>query len=226
MVLAGRPTNQGIRFIVGICIIALSIYGFYIALSRVNSPELFLVPVGVDLPDSPCTEVLFPEFSLCAPPGPEYEPRPDGTVGIRVPAMKVRGELRVLEKLPREDEWRTSLRKPIIRAFLGDERSMGTWELLGNILSRRYNPTLMGIKSQLFPSWMKNTEGAEILYPRGTKAMLFYTPERLLGFAFQGEKIVMLSCEGAMDKESALIFVRSIRITSPEGRGRESSHSS
>ena len=226
MVLAGRPTSQGIRFIVGICIIALSIYGFYIALSRVNSPELFLVPVGVDLPDSPCTEVLFPEFSLCAPPGPEYEPRPDGTVGIRVPAMKVWGEIRVLEKLPREDEWRASLRKPLIRAFLGDERSMGTRELLEKILSRRYNPTLMGVKSQLIPSWMKNTDGAEILYPRGTEAIIFYTPEQLLGFAFGGEKIVMLSCKGTMDKKSALRLVRSIRITSPEGRGREPSHSS
>ncbi len=226
MVLAGRPTNQGIRFIVGICIIALSIYGFYIALARENSPELFLVPVVADPPDSPCAEVLFPEFSLCAPSGMEYEIRPDGIVGIRVPAMKVRGEIRVLDKLPLEDEWRASLRRPLIRAFLGDERSMDTRELLEKILGRRYNPTIMGVKSQLIPSWMKNTTGAEILIPRGTEAILFYTPERLLGFAFGGEKIGMLSCEGAMDKRSALGLIRSVRITLPEEQGTEPSHSS
>lgn len=226
MVLAGRPTNQGIRFIVGICIIALSIYGFYIALAWQNSPELFLVPVVADPPDDPCTEVFFPGFSLCAPPGLEYEPRPDGAVGIRAPATKVRGEIRVLDELPREDKWRASLRRPLIRTFLGDERSMGTRELLEKILSCRYNPTLMGVKSQLIPSWMKNSAGAEILIPRGAEAILFYTPGRLLGFAFKGEKIVMLSCEGTMDKRSALRLISSAGITSPEGRETEPSHSS
>lgn len=226
MVLAGRPTNQGIRFVVGICIIALSIYGFYIALARKNSPELFLIPAMVDPPDNPCTEVLFPGFSLCAPSGLEYETGPDGTVGIRMPAARVRGEIRVLDKLPREDEWRASLRRPLIRAFLGHERSMGTRELLEKILGRRYNPTLMGIKSQLIPSWMKKAAGAEILRLRGTEAILFYTPGRFLGFVFQGEKIVMLSCEGTLDKRSALHLISSLEITSPEGRGTEPPHSS
>ncbi len=229
MVLADRPSNQGnqgIRFIIGVSIIALSIYGFYIALTKQNSPELFLIPVAADPPDGPCTEVVFPGLSLCVPPGFECETRPDGAIEIRSPAAKVRGEIRVLDKLPREDEWRASLHRPLIRAFLGDEQSMDTRELLEKILSHRYNPTLMGVKSRLIPSWMKKTAGAEILSLRGGEAILFYTPGRFLGFAFQGEKIVMLSCKGTVDKASALSLIGAVKITSPEGRGTVSPHSS
>ena len=83
MVLADRPSNQGnqgIRFIIGVSIIALSIYGFYIALTKQNSPELFLIPVAADPPDGPCTEVVFPGLCLCVPPG--FSVRP-GLMGDR-----------------------------------------------------------------------------------------------------------------------------------------------
>jgi hypothetical protein len=218
MVLESRLTNQGIRFVVGICIIALSIYGFYLALAKSNSPELFLVPMTVPPEDHPCTDVFFPAFSLCVPSGLQYTIDPDGTVGIRSPEARIRGEIRLMENLPREDQWRESLRKPLIRTFLGDERNFGTWELMERILVHRYNPTLMGIKSQLIPSWMKDSRNAEILVPSGDEAILFYTPAQLLGFVFAEGKIVMLSCVGSLDKAAALSIVHSIRITSPEGQ--------
>ncbi|MFY9111892.1 MAG: hypothetical protein WAP34_08140 [Desulfomonilia bacterium] len=226
MVLKSRPTDQGIRFIVGAGIIALSIYGFYLALAGQNSPELFLVPETVALEGRPCTDVLSPSFSLCVPSGLQYTISTDGAIVLRSAEAKMRGEVKLLEKLPREEEWRASLRNPLIRTFLGDERGLSTQELMMRILSHRYNPTLMGVKAQLIPSWMKKTRNSEILIPSGADAILFYTPAHLLGFAFAEGKIVMLSCAGSMDKAAALSIIGSIRVTSPEGQETGSLHSS
>ena len=216
MVLESRPTSQGIRFIAGVCIIALSIYGFYITLAWTNSPELFLVPVSTEPGDLPCTPVVFPGISLCGPSELHYALEPDGALRISSSKARIRGEVRVLEKLPREEQWRASLRRPLIRSFLGDEGSMGTHDLMERILSHRFNPTLMGAKAQILPSWMKRDKSAEILVPSGDQAFLFYTSRRFLGITFTGGKTAVISCSGAMSRDEALRLFHSVEITSPE----------
>ena len=216
MVLESRPTNQGIRFVVGYCIIALSIYGFYLSLTWTNSPGLFLVPVSAEPRDPSCVPAVFPGISLCGPSELHYTLEPDGTVRISSFRARVRGEVRVMERLPREEQWRDSLRSPLIRPFLGDTGSMGTHELLESILSRRFNPTLMGAKAQIPPSWMKRDKNAEILVPSGKQAFLFYTSRQFLGIVFTGGKVAVISCIGPVSRDGALRLVQSVEITSPE----------
>lgn len=211
MVLALRPTSQGIRFLVGIFIIAVSIYLFYLALARNNSPELFLVPEIVTPPDYPCAQALIEGHRACIPS--EFSSA-QGSSGIEVfsaPA-RIRGTIQVLSDLPQEAPWRKSLERPLIQAFLGDIDSMDTFELMKSILKHRFNPTLMGIKANLIPSWMKNNPQAEIIMPQSRQAIVFYTPTQFLGMVFSAEDVVILSFVGPLDRDLAAGMTGSVEI--------------
>ena len=209
MVLKQKPSNQGIRFIVGICIIAVSIYIFYIALAKKNSPELFLMPETVQSREYPCETVHIGDFSLCIPSDLAFS---QGKGGLEVYSAqtKIRGTILVMEKLPQEKPWRESLHKPLIKQFIGDVDSMDTFVLMRNILEHRYNPTLMGVKAKLIPPWMKHNEQARIIMPEGRQALLFYTPSQFMGLTFFGRNIVTLSFMGQMDKVLATSIMDSI----------------
>lgn len=212
MVLESRPTDQGKRFLIGFCIIAASIYGFYLSLAKGNSPELFLTPEAVAPGTYPCREVRFGRFTLCIPLELDVASNSNGSLSASSARFQIRGEIRFIEKLPQEEGWRKSLRNPIIRAWLGDELSLGAVPLMTKILGYRYNPTLMGIKAKIIPSWMKKNPGAEILIPKENEALLFYTPHRFLGITAQKQGFIVLSFLGTMDKAKAAGMIRSVRL--------------
>lgn len=212
MVLESRPTDQGLRFFIGFCIIAVSIYGFYLCLAKRNSPELFLKPAAISPGTYPCRDVRFGRFSLCIPSELDVVPNSDGSLSAFSARSQIRGEIRFFEKLPQEEGWRKTLRNPMIRAWLGDERSMGAVQLMTEILGHRFNPTLMGIKAKIIPSWMNKSPGAEILIPQESTALLFYTPHQFLGITTQQQGFIVLSFLGAMDKAKAAGMIRSVRL--------------
>lgn len=209
MVLKQRPTNQGIRFIVGICIIAVSIHIFYIALAKKNSPELFYLPMIVQPMEYPCNTKAVGNFSLCIPTGLNVSESPDG-LEIFSAQKKIRGTVQVMDELPQEEPWRKSLHKPLIKTFLGDVEGTDTFDLMLKILEHRYNPALMGVKAKLIPPWMKNNEQAQILIPEGRKALLFYSQSQFVGLIFSGKQVVMLTFEGNMDKVLAVSIMDSL----------------
>lgn len=209
MVLKNKPTNQGIRFIIGICIIALSIYVFYIAMAMKNTPELFFLPEEVAPREYACSQLSIAGHTVCIPSQINYSPGPS-TVEIFSEQKKIRGTIQILDELPLETEWRESLHTPLIQSFLGDVDAMNTFDLMKKILDRRYNPTLMGVKAELIPPWMKNNKQASIIIPEGQKAIGFYTRSQFLGLVFSGNEIVMLSFSGYMDKVLAASVMRSV----------------
>jgi hypothetical protein len=225
MVLDRKIDNQALRYLLGICMIALSIYVFYILASMRSSPELFLVPNVVNSTGGPCTVVDAERFSACVPVGIECSPR-NGRLELYSATDRIRGAIEIMGRLPQEKAWKDSLHKPFIRAFIGDVGGMGTYELMDTILRRRYNPSLMGAKAILIPPWMKNVPGALILVPSGDKGIIFYTPMRSLGLTFRQGAILMLSIKGHVSKESVAGIMRSIRLTSAEGQGTGSRGSS
>ena len=75
MVLNRKPDNQALRYLFGICIIAVSIYVFYISGSMRNSPELFLIPVVMDPKGEACTMIATERFAACIPTGIDCLPR-------------------------------------------------------------------------------------------------------------------------------------------------------
>jgi hypothetical protein len=209
MVLKNKPTNQGVRFIIGICIIAVSIYIFYIAMAKKNSPELFVLPADVAPREYACSQVLIGGHTVCIPSEINYSLGPP-VIEIFSEKTKIRGTIQVMDELPLETKWRESLHTPLIQAFLGDIDSMNTFDLMKTILDRRYNPTLMGVKAELIPPWMNNNKQAAIIVPEGQQAIGFYTRSQFLGLVFSGQDIVMLSFVGYMDKVLAASIMRSV----------------
>jgi len=209
MVLKSKPTNQGLRFILGISIIAVSIYLFYIALAVKNSPELFLVPETRSAGESPCRSAAIGDYSVCLPEDMKVFQGTDRTEVLSA-QKKIRGSIEFMKTLPRESQWRESLRNPLIQLFIKDMDDMETFPLMLCILEHRYNPSLMGAKSKLIPPWMKNNEDAAIVIPDGRDALLFYTPLQIMGLVFTGKDIVILSLEGEIDEALALSIVDSV----------------
>jgi hypothetical protein len=209
MVLERKPTNQGIRFILGICIIAISIYAFYISLAKKNSPELFLIPETIQTREYPCKTAPIGDFTLCIPSDLAFSH--DGA-GLEVfsSQTRIRGTIQVVDELPQEKPWRESLHKPWIKQFIGDVDGMDTFVLMRRILEYRYNPTLMGVKAKLIPPWMKNNEQARIIIPEGRNALLFYTQTQFMGLIFSGQEIIILSFSGYMDEVLAASIMDSI----------------
>lgn len=211
MVLRQKPTNQGFRFIFGVCIIALSIYLFYIALAKNNSPELFIVPETKASGKYLCSTATIAEYTVCIPEGLTMT---QGTEGIEVSSAEkqIRGSIEVMNSLPKETQWRESLKSPLITLFIKDMDDMDTFHLMLRILESRYNPSLMGAKAKLIPPWMKNDQhSAAIIIPEGKDALVFYTPSQVLGLAFSGKDIVMLSLEGHIDQVQAISIMVSVK---------------
>ena len=209
MVLELKPANQGIRFIAGICIIAVSIYAFYIGLAKKNSPELFLLPETIQSREYSCKTAPIEDFTLCIPSDLAFSHDGAG-LDVFSAQSKIRGTIQVVDELPQEKPWRESLRKPLIKQFIGDIDRMDSFTLMLNILEHRYNPTLMGFKAQLIPPWMKNNEQARIIIPDGRNALLFYTQSQFMGLIFSGQDIVILSFVGYMDEVLAASIMDSI----------------
>ncbi len=208
MVLEHKPTNQGIRFIVGILIIAVSIYAFYISLAKKNSPELFLIPKTIQTLEYPCKTEPIGELTLCIPSDLAFSRDGDG-LNVFSAQTRIRGTIRVVDELPQDKPWRESLHKPWIKQFIGDVDGMDTYDLMLKILEHKYNPTLMGVKAQLIPPWMKNNDQARILIPEGSNALLFYTPSQFMGLVFSGSDIIILSFDGYMDEVLAASIMNS-----------------
>ncbi len=210
MVLEPRPNNQGIRFIVGICIIAVSIYAFYISLAKKNSPELFIIPEAIQSREYPCKVVAIADYTLCIPSDLSFT---ESEAGLEVfsAQTRIRGTIQVVDELPQEKPWRESLHKPLIKQFIGDVEGMDTFELMKRILEHRYNPSLMGVKAKLIPPWMKNNEQARILIPQGRDALLFYTQSQCMGLIFSGQEIVILTFNGYMDEVLAVSIMASVK---------------
>lgn len=225
MVLNRKSDNQALRYLIGICIIAVSIYVFYLSASKRNSPELFLIPVGMDLKGETCTMIATERFAACIPIGIDCLPR-NGRLELFSAKSRIRGSIEILDKLPQEKQWRASLHNPLIKAFIGDVDRMDTYELMYAILKHRYNPTLMGAKAILIPTWMKNTNTARILTLPEDKGLVFYTPIQSLGLKFQKGSILMLSMKGNIPAESLVGLMKSINLSRPAGQQTGSKHAS
>jgi len=210
MVLEPRPTNQGIRFIVGICIIAVSIYVFYISIAKKNSPELFIIPETIQTMEYPCEAASVDDYTLCIPYDLSYT-ESDAGLEVFSAQTRIRGTIQVVDELPQEKPWRESLHKPLIKQFIGDVEGMDTFELMKRILEHRYNPTLMGVKAKLIPPWMKNNKQARILIPQDREALLFYTQSQFMGLIFSGQEIVIFTFNGYMDEVLAVSIMASVK---------------
>ena len=211
MVLRQKPTNQGARFLFGIGIIAISIYLFYIALAKNNSPELFIVPETISSQEYLCRTVIIGNYSLCIPEDLNLK---QGTEGIEIfsAQKRIRGSIEVMKTLPKETQWRESLKNPLIKLFIKDMDDMDTFHLMLSILERKYNPSLMGAKAKLIPPWMKNNPRSAVIIPEGRNALIFYTPSQILGLMFSDKGIVMLSITGNIDKALAIGIMDSILV--------------
>ncbi|MBN1637187.1 MAG: hypothetical protein JW920_11765 [Deltaproteobacteria bacterium] len=211
MVLETERGSPGLRFIIGICIIAVSIYVFYIALAKKNAPELFLIPVKINTQNYPCNIVRNETIIACIPSSMDYTNNSDELLFYSVES-RIRGNIRAITGLPREDAWRDSLRNPFTKTFLGDIDSMDTYQLIKTILQFKWNPTLMGPKAKLIPTWMRSRNDAAFLIPEGSRSIIFYTEERCLGLLFTDQKILTLSIIGHMQKVQVASFMRSITL--------------
>jgi len=192
MVLEKDKGNPGMRFILGLFVIALSIYLFYITLARSNSPELFLMPTSLHAPSYPCKTVEGPGFYVCIPSKLDYNITGDTLYFFSIDP-NIRGSIKIFPELPDEKQWKDTLKNPLIKIFLGDIESLNNFDLMVRLLSHKWNPTLMGPKARLIPSWMKRRKDAQILIPEGSKSIIFYTPIRCLGFSFINSKVATIS---------------------------------
>lgn len=219
MVLNRKTDREGLRFLFGIALIAASIYAFYIGIARINSPELFLVPESIEIEKNQCSEISSGSLSACIPDGYDTTMLDDG-IEIYSARNRLRGSIEVVRNLPREAEWRRSLENPLVRAFLGDARTMDTFELMDAILSHRYNPSLMGVKAALIPPWMRRDPRARILYSEEARGLLFYTPRQSLGLSFQEGKIIVVSVTGRIPAGAAAGILASVRMAKPAEPGK------
>lgn len=225
MVLNKKPAQGTPRFFFGIFIIALSIYAYYMGTSMRNSPELFLMPEVIKATEFPCTLVSSDSLSACIPAGIDVSGR-GGTIEFYSARKQLRGAIEIIKSLPRERQWRASLKSPFMKVFIGDIDNTGTYELMVSILRHRYNPSLMGAKAALIPPWMKNAHGARILILREDKGLVFYTQEQTLGFLFKPGTMVMMSMKGSIPPQAAVGIMSSISLIIPARPGKESMGSS
>ena len=214
MVLNTKPDKDSARFILGIGIIAASIYAFYVGTAMRNSPELFLKPESMTIEGIPCTSVGSDGLSVCIPEGVEYSLK-GRRIEFYSAEKKIRGSLEIIQGIPQERNWRASMKSPFIRMFIGNVDDKGTSELMITILQYRYNPTLMGAKAAIIPSWMKRREGARIIMLNDIRGLVFYTPVQSLGLLFKDGEIVKMSLTGRMTPQRTAFIIRSIRFTSP-----------
>ena len=221
MVLNKKPGKETPRFFIGIFIIALSIYAYYMGTGMRNSPELFLMPEAIKATELPCTSVSSDRLSVCI----DFSGR-GGTIEFYSARKQLRGAIEIIKGLPRERQWRTSLKSPFMRVFIGDIDNMDTYELMVSILRHRYNPSLMGAKAALIPPWMKNAHGAHILILREDKGLVFYTPEESLGLLFKPGATVMMSIKGKIPPQVTAGIMSSISLIIPARPGKESMGSS
>jgi hypothetical protein len=226
MVLKKKPAQQAPRFFIGIFIIALSIYGYYMGMSMRNSPELFLMPEAVRAARFPCTSVSSDNLTACIPADIDFSRRP-GAIDFFSTGKQLRGTIETIKKLPYERQWRTSLKSPFLKVFIGNIDNKDTYELMVSILQHRYNPSLMGAKAALIPPWMRNAYGARILVLREDKGLVFYTPEKSLGLLFKpGSAVVMMSIKGKVPLKTTAGIMSSIHPIVPVKPGKESTGSS
>jgi hypothetical protein len=215
MVLNKTHDNQALSYLLGICVVAVSIYIFYILSALRSSPELFLVPDTVDPKAGICSTYATEKFSACIPADIECSPR-YGRLEVYSAKNRIRGSIEAVDKLPQEKAWRDSLHNRFIETFIGDERKMSTYQLMDTILRYRFNPTLMGAKATLIPPWMKNKTGARILTPSGDEGLIFYTPGQCMGVSFRKGAILKMSIEGHVTADTATCIMRSVSFISPE----------
>jgi len=220
MVLSSKTENQALRYILGICIIGISIYVFYILVSMRNSPELFLLPTDAVPQEGHCANITTDRLAACIPDGIDCSPR-YGRLELYSAKNRIRGFIEVLDALPQEKAWRVSLHQPLIRAFIGDVDGMGTYELMDTILRHRYNPTLMGAKATLIPPWMKNTRDARILVSSRNAVLVFYTPVQSLGLAFREGALFMLSMKGSLPPAAVVGLMESVHLTKPRADAQQ-----
>jgi len=225
MVLNKKPAQDPPRFFIGIFIIALSIYAYYMGTSMRNSPELFLMPEAIKGTGLPCTSASSDNLSACIPAGIDFSGR-GGTIEFYSARKQLRGTIEIIQGLPLERQWRTSLKSPFMRVFVGDIDNMDTYKLMVSILQHRYNPSLMGAKAALIPPWMKNAQGGRILILREDKGLVFYTPEQSLGLLFKPGAMVMMSIKGKIPPQATVGIMSSISLIIPARPGKESMGSS
>ena len=214
MVLNRKTDRQGLRFVLGVALIAASIYVFYIGIARINSPELFLVPEVMEIEENRCDKIFSGSLSACIPGDLETSVQ-NGGIEIHSARNRIRGSIAVVRNLPREAEWRASLKNPLVKAFLGDARDKETFELMDAILRHRYNPSLMGAKASLIPPWMKRDPRARILYAGTAGGLLFYTPRQSLGLSFQEGRVIVMSVTGRIPAGTAAGILASARLLKP-----------
>jgi hypothetical protein len=225
MVLNKKPAQETPRFFIGIFIIALSIYAYYVGMSMKTSPELFLMPEAIKAAELSCTSVSSDTLSVCIPAGIDFSGR-GATIEFYSAGKQLRGTIEIIKDLPRERQWRASLKSPFMKVFIGDIDNKDTYELMVSILQHRYNPSLMGAKAALIPPWMKNAHGARILLRREDKGLVFYTPEQSLGLLFKQGATVMMSIKGKIPPQTTVGIMSSIRLIIPARPGKGSMGSS
>lgn len=210
-----RKTDTGLaRYLLGISLIAVSIYVFYVGTALRNSPELFLVPEPAAAAEKSCSAIVSGGLRACIPEGLERS-QVHGRIEFYSVQDRIRGTIEVREALPGEKEWRASLRRPFIRAFIRDVEGSSTYDLMHDVLMHRYNPTLMGVKAAIIPSWMKRTEGARILTLGSGRGILFYAPTQSLGVAFFRGAVVTLEVTGRIPAEIAAGILASVQVAKP-----------
>ncbi len=211
MVLDRAKGNPGIRFLLGILIIALSIYFFYVSMTRQNSPELFLVPQKVDGSTYKCHTVSTLRLEACIPDTLSSNTTGNNDINFYSIEPNMRGSIKLFDRLPVESKWKASLRSPFVRLFVGDVDSMDSFDLMLKILYHKWNPTLMGLKSRLMPSWMRGAPGACILLPPAARSIVFYSQEHSLGMRFYAHSVAVVSVTGKIDKDILVGIVDSIK---------------
>lgn len=209
MVLVRTSSQPGLRLIIGLAAIVGCIYGFYIIRARQVSPENFLVPQDMRVQEFACRVIRLDDLLACLPTEMASERQADGLHFYRV-EKKITGFIQVLPRLPQEVAWRAMLNSPLITPFLGDTTGMDTFTLMRTILGKRYNPTLMGLKAQIVPSWMHGQTSACILMPQGIEALCFYTARQSLGIRFLKDRVIVMTTSGPLDKTLAVGMLAAI----------------
>jgi hypothetical protein len=225
MVLNKKPDKEPLRFFVGLFILALSIYAYYMGTSMRNSPELFVMPEDIKAAVLPCIPASAESLSICLPAGIDFS-RAGGTIEFYSAGKQLRGAIEIIKGLPLERQWRASLKSPIMKLFIGNIDNRCTYDLMVSILQHRYNPSMMGAKAALIPPWMKNAHGERILLLREDKGLVFYTPGQSLGLLFKHGATIMMNVKGKIPPQIAAGIMSSIKLITPAGPGKGSTGSS
>ncbi len=208
MVLDNRG-NPGLRFIFGIFLIAVCIYGFYLGLAYRNTPALFVTPVRLEVQAYDGQSVNLGDFTLQLPSSARYEELPDGIYFYSYP-LRIRGNVRILDELPEEEAWRRELQGPFSAMFLGDVKDLDIFSLIVKVLRHKYNPTLMGHKAAVLPSWMVGSSEALLHVDGDRHLLLFHIPQRFSGVVFVDGKAVAVNVEGHMTPQEAAFLLASV----------------